>query len=139
MVLLSFLDSLSGAESSAQILVALFLAVLFLQSGLDKVIDWKGNLGWLQGHFKDSPLKNMVSPMLLVITLFELAAGGVSLVGGVLLIVGKDAAIALIGAELSALSILMLFFGQRMAKDYEGAATLVGYFILSILGILILA
>ena len=29
----------------------------------------------------------------------------------------------------------MLFFGQRLAKDYAGAATLVPYFILAVLGI----
>ena len=139
MILLSFLDNLTDAESSAKILIALFLAVLFLQSGLDKVIDWKGNLGWLKGHFKDSPLKNMVSPMLLTITIFELAAGAMSMIGGVVLILGKSADFALMGAQLSALSILMLFFGQRIAKDYEGASTLVAYFILSILGILVLA
>jgi hypothetical protein len=31
---------------------------------------------------------------------------------------------------LGALSILALFFGQRVAKDYPGAAVLVPYFIL---------
>lgn len=139
MLLLSFFDTLIGAESSAKILVALFLAVLFLQSGLDKVVDWKGNLGWLQGHFKDSPLKNMVAPMLGTITIFELASGIISLIGAVMLILGKTADLALLGAQLSALSLLMLFFGQRIAKDYEGASTLVAYFILSILGILILS
>lgn len=137
MILLSFFDNLMGAESSAEILIAFFLAVLFLQSGIDKVTDWKGNLGWLQGHFKDSPLKNMVSMMLLMITIFELVAGAASAVGGVMLIIGDNAAIALIGAQLSALSILMLFFGQRMAKDYDGAATLVAYFIVAIVGIML--
>jgi len=34
----------------------------------------------------------------------------------------------LIGAQLSALSVLALFFGQRMAQDNAGAAGLVGYF-----------
>jgi hypothetical protein len=32
---------------------------------------------------------------------------------------------------------VMLFFGQRMAKDYAGAAALVPYFILSIGAILL--
>lgn len=139
MLLLSFLDTLTDAEGSAKILVAIFLAILFLQSGLDKVFDWKGNLGWLQGHFKDSPLAGMVSLMLMTITLFEIASGALSAIGAVMLIIGKGSSLALMGAQLSALSIVMLFFGQRMAKDYEGAATLVGYFILAVLGILVLA
>lgn len=139
MMLLNIVDTLTQAESSAQILVALFLAILFLQSGIDKVVDWKGNLGWLQGHFKDSPLGNMVPMMLMTVTIFELAAGLTSGIGGVMLIFGSGKAIALIGAQLSALSILMLFFGQRVAKDYPGAATLVAYFIVAIMGMMLLA
>jgi hypothetical protein len=36
-------------------------------------------------------------------------------------------------AVCSAVSLLMLFFGQRMAKDYAGAAALVPYFIVIII------
>ena len=39
-----------------QLLAAVFHAVLFLQSGVDKVVDKAGNLEWLRGHFKSSPL-----------------------------------------------------------------------------------
>jgi hypothetical protein len=42
-----------------------------------------------------------------------------------------DASWAIAGAQLAALNIVMLFFGQRLAKDYAGAASLVPYFILS--------
>ena len=35
-----------------------------------------------------------------------------------------------------AVDLIALFFGQRIAKDYQGAATLVGYFMLSTLGII---
>ncbi|HMI84672.1 MAG TPA: hypothetical protein VK550_11310 [Polyangiaceae bacterium] len=38
---------------------------------------------------------------------------------------------AALGALLSIAAILMLFFGQRLAKDYAGAAALVPYFILA--------
>jgi len=37
---------------------------------------------------------------------------------------------------LLAVTILILFFGQRVAKDYLGAADLVPYFILIMLGIM---
>jgi hypothetical protein len=33
----------------------------------------------------------------------------------------------------------MLFFGQRLAKDYAGAATLVGYFVLSVGAVLLMS
>ena len=47
---------------------ALFVAILFIQSGLDKVFDWKGNLGWLTGHFSKTFVAGMVPMMLVTIT-----------------------------------------------------------------------
>lgn len=126
-------------ELSVQLLTAAILAILFLQSGLDKVFDWKGNLGWLQGHFAKSMLKSVVPILLFIITIFEIAAGLVSAIGLILLFTSGDTTFAMLGAQLAALSIVMLFFGQRIAKDYAGAATLVPYFILAIFGILILS
>lgn len=124
-----------SAELAIQLLSAAFLAILFLQSGLDKIIDWKGNLGWLTGHFAESPLKNMVPFMLRTVTLFEVAAGVVSAIGAVMILSGSGTSVAFTGAVLAGLNILMLFFGQRMAKDYVGAATLVPYFLLCLAAI----
>lgn len=117
--------------TSAQVLTAAMLAICFLQSGLDKVIDFKGNLGWLTGHFAKSPLRGQVVPMLVTVTVLECAAGALCAAGVVQLGLGDDAKLALHGAQLAALNIVMLFFGQRIAKDYAGAAALVPYFILS--------
>ena len=55
-----------------QILVSAFLAILFLQSGLDKVVDRKGNRTYLDQHFANSPLARTVGPMFVVITILEL-------------------------------------------------------------------
>jgi hypothetical protein len=114
------------------------LAILFLQSGLDKVVDFKGNLAWLQGHFAKSPLAGQVTPMLAVITLTETAAGALAAVGAVMLVVGGLTTIGLYACQLCALNTVMLFFGQRLAKDYAGAASLVPYFILSAGAILLM-
>ncbi|QSQ17779.1 DoxX family protein [Myxococcus landrumensis] len=120
-----------------QALCAAFLAILFLQSGADKVVDWKGNLGWLTGHFAKSPLRGVVPLMLGVITLMELASGALSAAGLVSLIASGSATLAFWGALASALSLVCLFFGQRMAKDYAGAGGLVPYFLLSLAAIYI--
>ena len=40
---------------------------------------------------------------------------------------------------ISAISLIALFFGQRMAKDYAGAAVLVPYFLLALSAIYLLA
>jgi uncharacterized membrane protein YphA (DoxX/SURF4 family) len=127
-----------NATYSMQILASAFLAILFLQSGLDKIFDRKGNLDWLTGHFAKSRLAGMVPLLLVAITILETAAGALSAIGCVLLIFRHDATIAFYGALISAIAILALFFGQRMAKEYPGAAVLVPYFLLTLVAIYLL-
>jgi len=115
------------------------LAILFLQSGLDKVFDFSGNLEWLTGHFAKTPLRGMVVPMLLTITVTEMAAGAVSAGGLAHLMLHNISSVALWGAELATLNIVMLFLGQRIAKDYAGAASLVPYFLLCVGTVLLMA
>lgn len=121
-----------------KIFLASFLAILFLQSGLDKVIDWKGNLSWLKGHFSKTFLKKQVFLMLAIVTFSEVLAGFLSALGVAEIILSLESNLAYYGAVLSVLSILMLFFGQRIAKDYAGAATLVPYFLVSLVAMLLL-
>jgi hypothetical protein len=109
---------------------ALFVAILFIQSGLDKVFDWKGNLGWLTGHFEKTPMASMVPIMLGMITVMEIATGFLSAAGIVYFLVSGSLAVIFWAAALGAASITALFFGQRLAKDYPGAAVLVPYFLL---------
>src|SRR5438128_10525490 len=133
------LHTLESATHLLQIFAAAFLAILFLQFGIDKVVDRRGNLEWLKGHFAKSPLAGMVPLMVTVITILEITAGTLSAVGCVLIISLRDPIVAFYGAAISAISILALFFGQRMAKDYAGAAVLVPYFLLTLVAIYLLA
>lgn len=109
----------------------LFLAVLFLQSGYDKISDRAGNLAWLKGHFSKTPFKNSVPAMLTLVTLMEIAAGGLCAVGSVTLAFYQNPDIGILGVMLSIKTLFLLFAGQRIAKDYPGAATLASYFLLS--------
>jgi hypothetical protein len=122
-----------------QIFASAFLAILFLQSGIDKIVDRRGNFEWLKGHFAKSPLAGIVPALLIGITILEVAAGALSAVGCVLIILLKDSTIAFYGAVISAVAIIALFFGQRMTKDYAGAAVLVPYFLLTLVAIYLLA
>jgi hypothetical protein len=122
-----------------QILISAFLAILFLQSGIDKVVDRRGNLEWLKGHFAKSPLTGFVPLMLTAITILEIVAGALSAVGCALIILMRDSTLAFYGAAIAAISITALFFGQRMTKDYAGAAILVPYFLLALSAIYLLA
>ncbi len=129
------LHSSTGAIFVLQVLISAFFAILFLQSGIDKVLDRKGNLDWLSGHFAKSPLAGMVPLLLGVITIMELAAGAMSAIGCVMVLVRHDPTIAFYGVILSGFALLALFFGQRMAKEYPGAAGLVPYFLVVIAGL----
>ena len=122
-----------------QILVSAFLAILFLQSGIDKIVDRRGNLEFLQGHFAKSPLAGMVPLLVTSITILEVLAGALDAIGCVVIVVTHNSIIAFYGAVISAVAVLALFFGQRMAKDYAGAAVLVPYFLLSLVAIYLLA
>lgn len=117
-----------------EILILAFFAVAFLQSGCDKVIDWAGNLGFLQGHFAKSPLKGTVPLLLATLTLFELASGLAAVLGVIAFFIGLPT-VGMYALLLCAITILMLFFGQRMAKEYAGAASITGYFIIALIGL----
>jgi len=75
----------------------------------------------------------------MAITLLEVAAGALSAIGCLMLILSGETTIAFYGAVSSAVVLIALFFGQRMAKDYAGAAVLVPYFLLTLATIYLLA
>ena len=111
---------------------ALFFAILFIQSGLDKVFDWKGNIAWLTGHFEKTVLAGMVPLLLGTITVTEIATGFLSAAGIIYFFVIGSTVVIFYAAVIGAASLSALFFGQRIAKDYAGAAVLVPYFLLAL-------
>src|SRR6266567_4054981 len=133
------LHTFAPATYLMQTFTAAFLAILFLQSGIDKIVDRHGNLEWLKEHFAKSPLAGVVSALVTVITILELAAGVLSGIGCFTVIFLRDSTVAFYGAVISAVAVIALFFGQRMAKDYAGAAVLVPYFLLTLVAIYLLA
>lgn len=119
-------------------LILLFTAITFLQSGFDKMTDWKGNLSWLTGHFKDTFMGRMVPLLLGTVLVIEIISGFLALAGIFTLALNNDPTLAAWALVLAALTLLMLLFGQRIAKDYAGAFTIVGYFIVVLFGIFLL-
>ncbi len=121
-----------------QLFTTLFLAILFLQSGLDKILDREGNLSWLKRHFAESLLAATVEQMFLAITILETAAGILSGLGFLLVLFLQVTVVAYWGAIVAAIALTCLFFGQRVAKDYAGAAALVPYFLTTLFAIWVL-
>lgn len=125
-------------KHATEILILLFLMVTFLQSGIDKVSDWKGNVSFITGHFENSPLKSYTSILVAIILVMELVAGAMMLVGIFHLATTGNKEVALLGTEICALTLVFLLIGQRLAKDYAGAMSLAVYFIITVFGVFLL-
>lgn len=106
-----------------------FTAILFLQSSLDKIFNYRSNLSYFESHFKASPLASLAFLLLPVITLLESLAGWLSGIGVFFLLLEAEERLAIWGHLAAVASILSLFLGQRIAKDYAGAASLAPYFL----------
>ena len=127
---------LSSPHSIARFGVTAFFAVVFLQSGIDKVLDRAGNLSWLTGHFKDSALAEMVPTLLTVLTALELAAGIFCGLGVLFTDFSREGwCTAAIGLMFATAALLSLLIGQRLAKDYAGAAVVAAYFAVALIGL----
>jgi hypothetical protein len=128
---------IADAGAIVRFLVTTFFAVVFLQSGLDKLIDRAGNLAYMRDVFRKSPLPAAVVPLLLgILTALEVSAGVLCALG----IVGgsfrhEGVGIAALGVGLSGLTLVGLIAGQRLAKDYAGAAVIAAYFAVALIGL----
>ncbi|OYQ38139.1 DoxX family protein [Flavobacterium cyanobacteriorum] len=117
----------------AIIMILAFLAITFIQSGYDKVTEWNGNVEWLKGHFAQTFLKNQVPAALFLILALEVVSGAFAVIGIIELLVNGGIQFAQWAALLSCITLLSLLLGQRIAKDYDGARTIVIYFIPAVL------
>lgn len=125
-------------KHSAEILLLLFFIITYFMSVLEKLGDWKGTIAYYKNHFKETILLKMIPLLLLKIVVFEIGVLFLLSVGLYYLVSENSITIAIIGLELSAITLLMFLFGQRLAKDYPGAMNITVYFILNIIGIHIL-
>ena len=120
-----------------RITIPIFLMIVFVQSGLDKIINKKENLDWLREHFGKTLLKYFTPYLLILLTILEIISSLLFFVGITSYIINDQSHFIIYGLMISNITFLCLFFGQRIAKDYVGAADLVNYFILSVIGLLV--
>jgi hypothetical protein len=124
------------ADFFVRFLVTAFFAVVFLQSAADKLIDPQGNRDYFSQHFKNSPLAAHVANLLWVLTAIELTAGGLCGLGLLILdFRSPGMGVAGCGVAVSGFALLCLMVGQRLAKDYAGAAVVAAYFAVALVGL----
>lgn len=125
-------------DNLAGLMVLLFLAITFLQSGYDKFTDFQGNVNWLKEHFAGTVFDGKVAVSLKILMILELIAGLLCIVGMIEMSISGGTTFGKYGAVVSCITLLMLLFGQRIAKDYDGARTIAIYFITAVLGVYLL-
>ena len=116
-------------------LISLFFAITFLQSGLDKVFQHSGNLSWFKSVFETSFIKSIITPLFYWITIQELVIGGWMLIAtfSYFFLDCYCGVIADLGFILCLALLIQLFTGQRIAKDYAGAAGIIPYIIVALI------
>ncbi|MCG9791990.1 DoxX family protein [Flavobacterium algicola] len=122
-------------NNPASLLILIFFGMTYLQSSYEKLFYWQDNITWLNGHFAKTRLKNHVKPALINLVIMELISTILCFVGGIELLVSDGRLFGFYGAVFSAITLLMMLFGQRLAKDYDGARTIVIYFIPAVMAV----
>jgi len=125
-----------NAIEIVQILSSIFFAIVFFQSGIDKVIDRKGNINFFENHFKNTLFHKIYAQALTALMLLELIAASLCAYGCIYSIVYKNTDYIFYGLLVTSFILLSLLLGQRIAKDYVGAADITIYFILCIITIM---
>ena len=122
-------------EKIVFVFVLTFFSIVFIQSGVDKVSDYKGNLAFLNDLLKIYFSSPLIEFSLVVVTIFDLISGILCLIGIVNFIFNNSNFIGLLGLIIGSIALLILLFGQRVSKNYEGAKTIAIYFIVAMIGI----
>lgn len=117
-------------------LCTLFMAVTFLQSGFNKLYKYAENKAYFISQAEQTFLKYFGGVAWLIIVLLELCAGIISIGGIALFLINGCTLLMGLGCLVSAFTLICLLFGQRVAKDYAGAAALTGYFLVAVVGLL---
>ena len=125
-----------NAIEIVQILSSIFFAIVFFQSGIDKVIDRKGNINFFENHFKNTLFHKIYAQALTALMLLELIAASLCAYGSIYSIFYKNTDFIFYGLLVTSFILLSLLLGQRIAKDYVGAADITIYFILCIITIM---
>ena len=105
------------------------LCIVFLQSGIDKVFHFKSEKDFVQSHFRKSPLNKMSGALFIILTILEITSGVLSAGGIIRLYLHDNVIMANLASVLSSITLLSLLLGQRVAKDYAGAQTIIIYLI----------
>ncbi|MCL6217102.1 hypothetical protein [Zunongwangia pacifica] len=104
-------------------------------SFFEKISDYSGTRSFMEAHFKNTFLVRKIAFLLPILVLVELVAV-ILLLLAILnyFFTFSSLDFSRFALITCAVSLMMLLFGQRVAKDYQSSAGITIYFILVILG-----
>jgi len=133
----NFMESLLqiSTKFATELLVLAFVLITFLQSGLDKIFDWNGNVAYIKSVFEKTFLAKSATFLLVIIAFAEILVGILSIIGIYQILANQDTFFGFLALVISTKVLLALLFGQRIAKDYAGAMTIAVYFGVVLFGV----
>ena len=123
---------------AAQFLILLFICITFLFSGFEKMFQWKSNLEFYNKHFEATFIKKYVKYLLVFILIGEIICGFLAIFAILQILVVQDTLYGFFTCFLASLLLLAMLIGQRIAKDYPGAMSITVYFIVAIIGVILM-
>jgi hypothetical protein len=120
---------------AAELLILLFILLTFAFSAVEKMLDVKGQVVWLKEHMKGTYLVPIIPLLLGVLIVLDIVVSILSILAVYYLLQFQEKTMGLYSCILAAMILLLLLFGQRMAKDFQGAFTIVGYFMVVLFGV----
>ena len=124
-----------STKYATELLVLAFVLITFMQSGIDKITDWSGNVAYIKSVFEKTFLAKFSTFLLAIIAFAEVVVGILAIIGIYQILVHQDTFYGWLALVLSAKVLLALLFGQRIAKDYAGAMTIAVYFGVVLFGV----
>lgn len=116
----------------------IFLLITYAISSYEKLSDFKGNLAWMKPHFSQSVLKNVVPLALGILVFFEVLTAVIALFSIYKLLLTSDTLALIYANYLNLICLFLMLIAQRLAKDFDGARTIVIYLIPSLMALLLL-
>lgn len=116
----------------------LFVCITYTFSFFEKCFDYSNTKQWLENHFQKSIIKKYVSLGLNILLLAECITMLLSFYALYSLFFYKDLGAVFLMNIANIFCLFLMLIGQRFAKDFDGARTIVIYFIPSLLAIFFL-
>jgi len=102
------------------------------------MFQWKSNLEFYNKHFGATFIKKKLKYLLVFILIGEIICGFSAIFAILHFLINENTFYGFFTCVLASLLLLSMLIGQRIAKDYPGAMNITVYFIVAIIGVILM-